>query len=205
MHRKWLLLVMCAFGSSVLAQGTVPDSKPDSAREQRDAKNWEVLHSMYPKRALENREEGLVGFTVKIDAAGSPTECQVTHTSGHALLDKETCQLIMLHATFKRPEGLSPSQQRKSDGVVNWKLPTTPLDAVPARPKRIDAASAPEPIMCKRTQKSGSNAAFERTCMTERQWERARAETRQYWNEVGRQGATREDMEICRPGSSPNC
>jgi outer membrane biosynthesis protein TonB len=81
------MLVMCAFGSGVLAQGTVSNTKPDSSKEQRDAKNWEVLHSMYPKRALENREEGLVGFTVKIDAAGSATECKVTHSSCHPLID----------------------------------------------------------------------------------------------------------------------
>lgn len=185
-------LGVAAFGSIGLANPG--PAVADTAKEERQAKNWDVLHSMYPKRALANREEGLVAFTVKIDAAGSPTECKVTHTSGHSLLDQETCQLIMVHATFKRPEGISLSQQRLYEGVVNWKLPSTPLAAVPAAPAPIQAAAAPEPIICKRTAKIGTLAGFERTCMTEREWAKSTKETQEYWGDVRRQGTTN-----CKP------
>jgi TonB family protein len=210
MRGAWLVLFIGSLASAVLAQGAGvsggSDAAVDNADKQRNAKNWDVLHSMYPKRALANREEGLVGFLVKIDAAGSPTECKVTHTSGHPLLDQETCQLIMIHATFKRPEGISLSQQRTYEGVVNWKLPSTPLAAVPAAPRPIAAAAAPEPIICRRVQKTGSHAAFERTCMTKREWDRAAAQTQEHWNELqGRKGATREDMGPCMTAAGTPC
>ncbi len=176
-----------------VAQGAA--SAPDRAKMERDAKNWETLHSMYPKSSLAAREQGLVGFKIGIDAAGSPTRCEVTHTSGFKTLDEETCKLIMVHATFKRPEGISLSQTRTYEGVVNWKLPDTPLAAVPEVPRAVVASAAPEPQICKRTPRIGTLAAFERTCMTQREWDKQTSETREYWDELqGRKGATREGM-----------
>lgn len=197
----WFLLAAPAAAALPAPPGVAPAPVTPSqqAKMERDAKNWEVLHSMYPKRALAAREEGLVGFAVTIDAAGSPSACQVTHTSGHKLLDQETCQLIMIHATFKRPEGVSLSQQRTYEGVVNWKLPSTPLAAVPAAPIPIAQADAPEKLICKRTQKTGSNAAFERTCMTPSEWEKAASQTQDWWRETGKKGFSCRDA-VC-PGT----
>jgi hypothetical protein len=109
------------------------------------------------------------------------------------LLDQETCQLIMVHATFKRPEGLSLSQQREYEGVVNWKLPSTALAAVPPAPNPIAVSAAPEQIICKRRLKTGSNAAFERTCMTQSQWDKATTETQDWWRETGKKGFSCRD------------
>ena len=163
---------------------------PDD-KAARDSKNWQVLQQMYPARAIMAREEGLVGFRVRIDASGSATQCQVTHSSGHPLLDQETCQLITLHAVFKPAASVSGSQERSYEGVVNWKLPTSPLSAVPAAPQRIAAGTGPEKVICKRVKKTGSNAAFERTCLTQREWERATDESRAPWDEMqGRKGMT---------------
>jgi transmembrane sensor len=161
----------------------IQEAKRASVKAVRDAKNWHVLHKLYPPRALSAGEEGLVGFKVKIDSSGNPTECAITHTSGFPLLDLETCQLIMVHAVFKRPNGISLSQQRAYEGVVNWKLPSTPLAAVPAAPKPIDVAAAPEKLICKRARKTGSHAAFERICMTQRDWERSSDENKGIWQE----------------------
>ena len=161
-------------------------SAPDKAL--RDARNWDVLHKLYPTRALAAREEGLVGFTVRIDSSGSPTACKITHTSGHPLLDLETCQLIMVHATFKRPAGASLSQQRTYEGVVNWRLPATPRTAVAAPPKPIAAAAAPEEMICRRIPKTGSNVAFERQCMTKSEWQRASSSSRDPWEQLQGRG-----------------
>ena len=149
----------------------------------RDARNWTVLHKLYPARALAAGEEGLVGFTVKIDGRGNPTSCKITHTSGHPLLDLETCKLIMVHATFKRPAGLSPSQQRSYEGVVNWKLPTSPLSSVPAVPKVIAEAQAPEEMICRRIAPTGSNIASERRCMPKSEWQRVSEESKRAYQE----------------------
>ena len=188
MRAAWLVAAIGLLASAGVAAETTNPATPDRAKMERDAKNWEVLHSMYPKRALIAGEQGLVGFTVKIDAAGSPTQCKVTHSSGSQLLDQETCQLIMSHATFKRPEGISLSQERLYEGVVNWKLPSTPLAAVPPSPVPVQAAAAPEPIICKRTPRIGTLAGFERTCMTQREWDQATTETQEWWRETGKKG-----------------
>lgn len=181
-------IFMAAVGlvSAVPALAQATDTKAE-----RDSKNWEVFQQLYPARAILAREEGVVGFKVKIDATGNPTECAVTHTSGHPLLDNETCQLVMLHATFQRPEGSSLSQDRTYDGVVNWRLPTTPASKTLVAPKRIAEGAGPEKVICKKVQKTGSNAAFERVCLTQREWNRAAAEAQDTWGEMqGKKGMT---------------
>jgi TonB family protein len=173
-----------------LAPVTQPRQVTSSDRALRNANNWDVLHKLYPPRALAAGEEGLVGFTVRIDASGSPTLCRITHSSGHPLLDLETCQLIMVHATFKRPEGVSLSQQRSYEGVVNWKLPATAQAAVPAAPKPVTEVAAAEALVCRRIPKTGSNAAFERKCMTKSEWQRASDEARNVWDRLRSDGAS---------------
>ena len=159
----------------------------------RDANNWDVIHKLYPPRALAAREEGLVGFMVEIDSSGSPTRCKITHSSGHPLLDLETCQLIMMHATFNRPTGASPSQRRSYEGVVNWRLPTTASTVAPAPPKAIAEAAAPEQLICKRIPRTGSLAGFERKCMSKSDWQRASTESRTVWDQL--QGIGSEGCE----------
>jgi len=153
-------------------------TKASEERASREASNWQVLYKLYPPRALAAREEGTVGFTVGIDSGGNPASCKITQSSGHPLLDLETCELIMVHATFKRPDGVSRSQQRSYEGVVNWKLPATPQPIVPAEPKRIAQAPPSEELVCKRILRTGSNAAFERKCMTKSEWQRVSDEVR---------------------------
>ena len=150
----------------------------------RDANNWDVIHKLYPPRALAAGEEGLVGFIVEMDAAGSPTKCRITHTSGHPLLDLETCQLIMEHAVFSPPAGASRSQNKSYEGVVNWRLPTTPATAVPVPPRAIAQSAAPEPLVCKRSPRTGSLADFERQCLPKSEWDRQANESREIWSEV---------------------
>lgn len=169
---------------------TVKPAAVPNAKAVRDANNWNILHKLYPARALAAGEEGLVGFTVRIDARGDPTSCKITHTSGFPLLDLETCKLIMVHATFKRPAGATPSQQRSYEGVVNWKLPTSPLAAVPAAPKPVAQAQAqspkaqmPEEMICKRVTPVGSNIMSERVCMTKSEWERMSEESKRIYEE----------------------
>ena len=93
---------------------------PVSAQSQA-AKNdsmWNVFLKLYPPRALKAREEGVVGFLVTLDSKGDVTNCQVTKSSGHPLLDEETCKLVTLNAVFKPDPNLSGSQTKTSSGIV---------------------------------------------------------------------------------------
>lgn len=152
--------------------------------------NWDVFQKLYPRRAIAAHEEGTVGFLVTLDSQGAVTACQVTHSSGHPLLDEETCRIITLNAQFKPDPGLSPSQVRTSEGVITWKLPASTTVLPPPTP--VTAADAPEKIICKKTVRTGTLAGFERTCMTQRDWNRQTDETKQVWDEMqGRKGSTK--------------
>jgi transmembrane sensor len=173
-------------------------TKAAEERAMREANNWQVLYKLYPPRARAAHEEGTVGFTVSIDAAGNPASCKIRQSSGHPLLDLETCELIMTHATFKRADGMSRSQQRSYEGVVNWKLPAAAPPVVPAAPKRIAEAPPAEQLICKRTLRTGSNAAFERKCMTKSEWQRVSDEVRYDFDRLPTTGMSCEGSPQCR-------
>lgn len=158
------------------------------SKEAQNAANWEVFQKLYPARAIAAKEEGAVGFLVTIDSKGYVTQCKVTHSSGHPLLDEETCNLITLHAEFKPSPGGSVSQSRTSEGMIAWKLPTssTALTA----PKAI-ASSELDTVICKKSIRTGTLGGVERTCMTRREWGRQADDMKQTWDEVqGRKGST---------------
>ena len=46
------------------------------------------------------RVEGTVGIELQIDAAGRPTECSISATSGDSRLDQHTCKLLLDRLTF---------------------------------------------------------------------------------------------------------
>ena len=153
-----------------------------------NAANWDTLLKFYPPRALAAHEEGAVGFSVTIDRTGAVTQCQVTHSSGHPLLDQETCNVITLHAQFQPEQGLSGSQARTHQGLIAWKLPASTTQL--AAPQAV-ASSGPDKVICKKTVRIGTLADFERTCMTLREWNRQSDEMKQPWEDVqGKKGST---------------
>lgn len=182
-----MLIVVPALLVSVSANAETTNA----TKAARDAANLSVLQSYYPKRALAAREQGQVGFQVKIDASGQPTECQVTRSSGYPLLDKETCDLITLHAVFKRPEGISPSQVSTHQGVVNWTLPDSMQIVTNGAPRPVASASRAEKKICRKVPRTGSLVSTERVCMTSSQWKKQSDESKQGWEELqGRRGST---------------
>ena len=178
--KMWFLAFGLALASPALALPT------DSAAV-RNFGNQDVLQKLYPPRALAAREQGAVGFVVKLDSDGHPTECRVTQSSGFPLLDQETCQVITLHAIFKPPAAVSGSAVSTHQGVINWTLPGAGT-AVASRAKKSDV---PEKMVCRRVALSGSNVAKERVCASRRDWDKATDEARANWEELqGRKGMT---------------
>lgn len=184
-----LLAVGLIAAAPALAQTPAMQPAVSSEQAARNASNWDVFLKLYPPRALAAREEGAVGFTVTLDSKGDVTNCQVTRSSGHPLLDAETCKLITLNAQFKPDPTLGPSQTKTSDGVIAWKLPnsTAPL----AAPRVVASNEAPEKIVCKKVAKTGSLASYERTCMTPTEWSKQRDEMKESWEDLqGKKGST---------------
>src|SRR6476619_6751892 len=94
----------------LLAKPAVAAEQSAAQKAARNALNWQIFEKLYPKRAIEAREEGAVGFVVTLDTKGDVTRCQVTHSSGYPLLDQETCQIVTQNAQFNADPSLSPSQ-----------------------------------------------------------------------------------------------
>lgn len=173
------------FLSALLIAAAAPAfAAPSQDKAARDANNFDVILSQYPARARAAGEQGAVGFKVTLDRDGYASACEVTHTSGHPKLDRETCDLILNRATF-RGAGAGVRQ-----GVVNWRLDPSakaPLVAVAASSKAV-----PEKKICRRRVKTGSLADYERLCATKSDWERMSQRTQEEWGAVqGTLGNTR--------------
>jgi TonB family protein len=179
--------------SFVIAAGLLVSApafgQASSQQAAQNASNWDVFLKLYPRRALAAREEGAVGFIVTLDSKGEITNCQVTHSSGHPLLDQETCKLVTMNAVFKPDPTLGPSQTKTHEGLINWRLPGS--TATPAAPRAVAANQAPEKVVCKKTQKTGSLAGFERTCMTPTEWAKQSDAMKADWQDLqGKKGST---------------
>lgn len=173
-----LLAQSAATPAPAAASGAVPVATGEKL--VRENEGFQTLNRFYPARALAAKEQGLVGFLVRLDRDAHATTCEVTFSSGFRQLDQETCALVMAHAVF-RPELDKQGQRQPTvrEGVINWKLPSTDRMAIPAIPVAVTAANTPDKVICKRRQKSESYAAFERVCMTKHDWEMDRDQSRE--------------------------
>jgi protein TonB len=84
-----------------LLLAAAPAFAADPAPAVLQSANGEIVFRDHPARSLSAAEQGKVGFAVKADPNGYPVSCSVTSSSGHPLLDSDTCRLLMVHATFK--------------------------------------------------------------------------------------------------------
>ncbi|MFL6723632.1 MAG: energy transducer TonB [Sphingomicrobium sp.] len=165
---------------------------PQEADQSVRSKNGEFVFSQYPPRALAAGEQGAVRFQAEVDAKGNVLSCKVTAGSGHQRLDRETCDLIVDHASFK-PTLDSDGKAREAihDGIVNWRIPGA---AAPAKVATIGGKS-PDEVVCKRITKTGSLVSHSRLCLTRREWVRYAEENQDRYGEVqGRFGSSREDQ-----------
>ncbi len=190
-------IALLAVGS-LLASPALAGPKMNPAKARQIS---EVVFKNYPPRALANGEQGAVYFLVSLDKAANPTSCQVTHGSGHPLLDAETCDLIVRHATFNSVKDASGRATKSThEGVVNWRIPGAPPATV--TPVALTAQTAPEKQVCKTTTRVGTLAATTRTCLSKSEWDRLTDEGRQNWDELqGRKGM----MTCIAIGSPADC
>lgn len=191
---RMLLFAALLIGASAPALADAP-----AGVKARNAQSWDVLFSEYPPRALAAGLQGLVGYKVKLDRDGYATECEVTKPSGHAVLDEETCRLILNRATFK---GVRDSSGRRvatvTEGTVNWVLPSQAASysgSPAAAPTGLRIVDKAEPDsgkkICKRSLKTGTLATYERICLSKADWARHAQRQRDEWGELqGSKGST---------------
>lgn len=152
------------------------------------SKNGEFIFSQYPPRALAAGEQGAVRFRAEVDAKGNVMACKVTEGSGFERLDRETCELIVDHASFKPVlDSTGKAREAIHEGIVNWRIP----GAAPAAKVAMIGGKSPDEVVCKRITKTGSLVAHSRLCLTRREWVRYAEENQDRYGEIqGKYGNT---------------
>lgn len=180
------LLIMVSIATTALT--------PDASQSVQ-SKNDEFIFSKYPPRALAAGEQGAVRFRAEVNEKGLVLGCEVTQSSGHWRLDRETCELIVNHATFKPTlDRDGKSRSAVHEGVVNWRIPGGSQGAAPI--KLVNAKDA-DKLICKRTLKTGSLVVHSRLCLTQRDWDRYAEQHQDDWGSLqGRKGHTNGSMPI---------
>lgn len=94
--------------------GAVPRGNPGK---------W-VTDADYRTRWINEGLSGSARFTLAIDARGAVTDCSVTRSTGHAVLDAATCQLVTRRARFEPARDSAGKPVAGSySGSINWKIP----------------------------------------------------------------------------------
>ncbi|WP_197423710.1 energy transducer TonB [Novosphingobium sp. CCH12-A3] len=107
----------------LFVQQTAWAAEPRSPKPKGNPGEW-VTTRDYPSEALRNEQEGTVGFRILVGTEGVPSGCEVTMSSGSAMLDSATCDLIQSRARF------SPAMDAEGKAVVGtysnsvrWTIP----------------------------------------------------------------------------------
>jgi len=107
---------------------TIPMPAPEKGREsppipKNNPGTW-ANTSDYPALALREFREGITAFKVDVSVDGRVTNCAITSSSGHADLDKVTCDNVVARAQFY------PAQDKKGVATtgsysnrVRWQIP----------------------------------------------------------------------------------
>ncbi|WP_052071811.1 energy transducer TonB [Sphingopyxis sp. MWB1] len=103
-----------------------------------------VSSADYPAAAMREGLEGTTGFRLHYNADGRPYRCEISQSSGHDILDGQTCNLLMRRARF------TPGRDAKGQAAggiysnrIRWKIPEGELPFSGVR--AVMGASLPQP------------------------------------------------------------
>lgn len=101
----------------------LPRFDPVSAVPRSNPGRW-ITNDDYRTSWINRGLEGAAGFALRIDERGRVTDCSITRSTGHSVLDQATCRLLESRARFE--------PARDSDGMpvtgtynssVRWQIP----------------------------------------------------------------------------------
>ncbi|MGN6058023.1 MAG: energy transducer TonB, partial [Sphingomicrobium sp.] len=81
----------------------------------------------YPAEALDKNEQGTVAMLLRVDRAGAVSDCIIEKSSGFAILDQRTCELMKQRAHFQPArdrEGKPVASETR--GSVTWQIAAMP-------------------------------------------------------------------------------
>ncbi|MEL6542805.1 MAG: TonB family protein [Pseudomonadota bacterium] len=104
-----------------IALPVLPD--PIAAVPKGNPGSW-IMERDYRANWIRQELSGVAAFTLNIDARGKVTDCTITRSTGHDVLDGATCRLLTRRARF------DPARNATGDKVagtysssVAWKIP----------------------------------------------------------------------------------
>jgi len=140
----------------------------------------------YPAEAVKNGTEGDVAFEVDVDPQGMPVACRITASSGSALLDRTTCDILLKRGRFKPAMAHGKPVAGHYAETARWRLEGMPgataidpaswfsADDYPMEAAKegvegtatfeVDVDPEGKPTACRITRSSGSPALDKRTC-----------------------------------------
>ena len=103
---------------------TPPKGQESSAIAKGDPGTWAGSLD-YPSLALMEQREGTTGFRLTVNTEGRVSDCAIVSSSGHADLDKATCDRVTVRAAFY------PAQDKQGQPTVGhysnrirWQIPS---------------------------------------------------------------------------------
>lgn len=100
-----------------------PGFAPRGARPKGNPALW-VSTSDYPTAGLRGELEGLVKVRLTIAADGKPSDCAVTASSGHDVLDEATCAKLLRRARFDPASDQTGANVAGTwNTAVRWQIP----------------------------------------------------------------------------------
>jgi TonB family protein len=102
----------------------------------------------YPMKAFERNAEGVTRFELLISPDGKIVDCEVTSSSGHEDLDRQTCFLATKRVQFRPARG---ANGQPVWGVYRtqalWALPERSIQAPPAPDLELSLNKLPEGVV----------------------------------------------------------
>nr|WP_137676209.1 energy transducer TonB [Parerythrobacter lutipelagi] len=100
-----------------------PKFDPIIAKASNNPGEW-VTNADYKSSWIRREYQGVVGFSLQVSAQGRVTDCRVTRSSGHSVLDDATCRLVKQRARFTAArDGKGMKTPGSYSNSVRWELP----------------------------------------------------------------------------------
>jgi len=110
-------------GGDIIGPIGPPAADPIAASPRGDASRW-ISDRDYRTRWIREELTGIAGFTVKIDPSGRVSDCTITRSTGHDVLDGATCRLLTRRARFNPARNSAGEKVHGTySSSVTWQIP----------------------------------------------------------------------------------
>lgn len=90
--------------------------------------NW-ITSDDYPSLSLRLEEEGIAEFRIYVGHDGRVSRCEITESSGSALLDEQTCAALIFRARFVPARDAQGNTVKGTySSAVRWQIPGDSAD-----------------------------------------------------------------------------